>query len=104
MSDQVVEVRRVGGIPLKFLALYGVATLGTALLLYPIYEKIGNDQMAFLATPNGKMLKTLLVALFITWVVGLILPEFAPFDETEKQLTKFLKSKGVVGAPSFRSV
>ena len=29
--------------------------------------------------------------------------DFAPYGDTEKQLTKFLKSKGIVAPPSFRS-
>ena len=75
-----------------------------AIVIAPFYWNLGDAQVAFFATPYGKMAKFLLVTFASVTLIGLILPTFAAYDETEQQLQQFLKSKGLVGAPSFRSV
>jgi undecaprenyl pyrophosphate phosphatase UppP len=46
----------------------------------------------------------LVVAGGIVALISLTVKDLAPYDDTEQQLTKFLKSKGLVAPPSFRSV
>lgn len=81
-----------------------VVSLILATILSPFYFDLFDDQVAFFKTNNGKILKFLLVTFTFVTVIGLILPSFAAYDETEKALTNFLRSKGIQGAPSFRSV
>lgn len=81
-----------------------VVSIIAAVVLSPMYIDLLNDNIKFLGTDNGKMLKFLIVTFGFVTAIGLIIPSFAAYDETERELTKFLKSKGIVGAPSFRSV
>lgn len=91
----------------KFKILYVVnviVSLILAIVLMPFYINLFNKQFTFLETDIGKILKLVLVVFVFVTSIGLIMPTFAAYDETEKELSSFLKSKGVVGMPSFRSV
>ena len=88
----------------KFKALYIVnviVSLILAIVLLPFYIDLFN-QIEFLKTDGGKILKLLAVTFAFVILIGLIMPTFAAYDETDKELTSFLKSKGIVGPLSFR--
>ena len=88
---------------LRYIINIAVSVL-IALILAPLYMNILDKEVPFLGTNYGKIAKFLLVTFGFVAIFGLILPTFAPYDETEQQLTKFMREKGIVGAPSFRSV
>lgn len=89
---------------LKYMYIINViVSIILAILFSPVYIDLLNDNIAFLGTDSGKLLKFLIVTFAFVSIISLITPQFAGYDETEKELAQFLKSKGVVGAPSFRS-
>ena len=99
MSAIVTRVKE-----LNFMYVLNVLiSITIAVVLAPMYINLLNDQVPFLASDYGKFLKFLAVTFLFVTLISLVVPSFAAYDETDKQLTAFLKSHNVVGAPSFRS-
>ena len=73
-----------------------------SLCLSPVY--INRDlKNIFIAEPLVKIIIFLVVAGGFVAFLSAVVPDLAPYEDTTQQVNKFLKSKGIVAPPSFRS-